>query len=359
MDAKAVSSSGLCSARWLRPFVQAMGERSVDVEGELRGLGLDRVRLTTDAWVSQARVAETLERASQSPGFGTLGLRAAECLIPGDFDVLEYVAATCGTLGEAIRAGVRFMHLMDPGSALSLQVSGDTATLCYHMESSIHSVTAVEFVLASMLFIGRRLTGEPLCPQEVHFRHDLPARKSSYERSFGATVRFGAGKDAMIFAASALDMPLTRPEPVLHSILERHATALAERLPSRRSFKQKVLDLIAEELMSGNPGVENLARRLEISTRTFLRRLKAEDASHRELVTGVRRAMAVQYLTSSEMSMSEIAFALGFSTSNSFHKAFRQWFGTTPVAYRRDEGERASGELKLNESFCSLLAASG
>jgi len=50
---------------------------------------------------------------------------------------------------------------------------------------------------------------------------------------------------------------------------------------------------------------------------------------------------------------------LGFSTSNSFHKAFRQWFGTTPVAYRRDEGERASGELKLNESFCSLLAASG
>ncbi|MFT3925267.1 MAG: AraC family transcriptional regulator [Myxococcales bacterium] len=337
----APTHSGLCSARWLRPFVQAIHEcapRAVvhELALELKHLGLDVQRLTeSEAWLPHARVVELLERVSRASGRPELGLRAAQCVAPGDFDVIEYAAATCANLGDAIRCAARLVQLMNTGARLTLKVSGERALLCYECDEADESHVAAEFVLASMLMLGRRLLGLEINPAEVSLKHPAPTSIEHHASLFQAPIRFGAACDALIMPTAALDIPLPRPEPALHSILQRHATAMLERVPCRRTFKQQVLDLIAEELTNGNPGVENLAHRMDISARTFLRRLKVEGVTHRELVTEVRRALALRYLENTEMSVAEISFVLGFSTSNSFHKAFRQWLGTTPSGYRR------------------------
>lgn len=330
-----VSSDPLCSTRWLRPFVQAMQERHLEVDRELAHSGLSLARLTeSDTWLPRATVVELLERVGRTAD-PALGIHAANCIKQGEFDVLEYAASTCATLGEAIECAGRYLHLMDAGASVSIVVEGERAALCYDCGGLEMASAATEFMLATLLLIGRRATGMFLQPLEVHFRHSAPRDRSAHEALFAAPLTFNAKRDAIYMPAFALQMPLTRPEPALHSILERHANTLLDRVPRRRTFKQRVLELIAEELTHGNPGVDNLANRLHVSPRTFLRRLKREGTTHRELVTEVRRKLALRYLEEGEQTLAEVSYLLGFSSSNAFHKAFRQWMGTTPNEYRR------------------------
>jgi YesN/AraC family two-component response regulator len=50
---------------------------------------------------------------------------------------------------------------------------------------------------------------------------------------------------------------------------------------------------------------------------------------------------ALRYLLhDDDATFGEIAFRLGFSHVEAFHRAFRRWTGTTPLAYRRSRGVR-------------------
>jgi AraC-like DNA-binding protein len=52
-------------------------------------------------------------------------------------------------------------------------------------------------------------------------------------------------------------------------------------------------------------------------------------------VTRYRIQQAKQFLSSDDMSITEIAMEIGFSDSNYFSRAFRKEVGISPVAYRR------------------------
>jgi AraC-like DNA-binding protein len=72
-----------------------------------------------------------------------------------------------------------------------------------------------------------------------------------------------------------------------------------------------------------------------MSPRTLQRRLADEQTSYQALVREVREDLASGYLTESRLSISEIAYLLGFSDVSTFHRAFRRWTHETPRAYRR------------------------
>jgi len=45
--------------------------------------------------------------------------------------------------------------------------------------------------------------------------------------------------------------------------------------------------------------------------------------------------VARKYIREDTMSMTELAFLLGFSESSAFSRAFKQWCGMTPSRYRK------------------------
>jgi len=73
-----------------------------------------------------------------------------------------------------------------------------------------------------------------------------------------------------------------------------------------------------------------------MSERTLRRRLKDEGVQLRELIEQTRREEARRYLERSALSVSEIAYRLGFAQPPAFHRAFRRWLGVSPLQYRRD-----------------------
>lgn len=77
-----------------------------------------------------------------------------------------------------------------------------------------------------------------------------------------------------------------------------------------------------------------MAGRLKMSVRTLNRALAAEDTSYRRLLEQLRRELAVGHLADNRLSVTEVAFLLGFSDQSAFHRAFRRWTGRTPSAFR-------------------------
>lgn len=193
-----------------------------------------------------------------------------------------------------------------------------------------------DIVVAGRISAGSHAVGFRAIPLEVHFQHARPSYWSLYRELLGAEPRFDQPCNAIVVSAAAFDFPLPGADASLHRILRTHAEELLARLPSRRrSLGARVRQQIMDELPGGPPSLESLAGALTISASTLRRRLAEEGRSVSGLLEEVRRAESARMLTRTEMSISEVAFALGFAQPPAFHRAFRRWYGTAPLEYRR------------------------
>ena len=87
-------------------------------------------------------------------------------------------------------------------------------------------------------------------------------------------------------------------------------------------------------LPHGKANKETVAKAVGLSTRTLSRRLADEGTTYDEVVDQLRRSLAVQYIKEPSMSVSQIAWLLGYEGSTSFNHAFSRWTGRSPSAAR-------------------------
>jgi AraC family transcriptional regulator, transcriptional activator FtrA len=83
-------------------------------------------------------------------------------------------------------------------------------------------------------------------------------------------------------------------------------------------------------------GVEQLARHVAVSVRTFARRFKAESGvTPGEWLLEQRLVRARRLLETTDLSVDRIAFEAGFGSVAALRYHFSYRVGTTPAAYRR------------------------
>jgi AraC-like DNA-binding protein len=325
----------------IRPFARHLARLGCDCDALLGRHGLSTAMLhERDLRVPHGQAMELMRAAMALSGDPAIGIRAARCDEPGDFDVVEYAAANCARVGEALQLAARFMALWHDGIVMELDVVPPLATLRVRAIGDLpHEPAAIEFLFASLLAYGSRSVGHPTRPLRVDLAHPAPPGLEDlaiYEEVF-REVRFGCDEHAMWLNAAALDLPHRAPDPSLLQILTHHADGLLRQLSSRpHGFAERARAAIAETLLAGNSSAEQVARRLAVSLRTLHRRLAEEGTSHGELVDDVRRTQAMLHLRGNRFSIGEISFLLGFAHPNGFHKAFKRWTRMTPAQYREE-----------------------
>jgi AraC-like DNA-binding protein len=97
-------------------------------------------------------------------------------------------------------------------------------------------------------------------------------------------------------------------------------------------------------LPHGRARAGEIARRLRFSQRTFARRLALEGLTFSEVVESLRRELAEQYLADSGLSISKIAWLLGYRENSAFAHAFKRWTGKTPRQARAQQGSAQRGK---------------
>jgi transcriptional regulator GlxA family with amidase domain len=95
--------------------------------------------------------------------------------------------------------------------------------------------------------------------------------------------------------------------------------------------------------VGGAPSVGDLARRVAMSRRTFVRRFTlATGTAPREYLQRVRVEAAKRVLESTRRSISAIATEIGYTDAVAFRKLFVRLTGLTPADYRRRYGLQAT-----------------
>jgi AraC-like DNA-binding protein len=74
--------------------------------------------------------------------------------------------------------------------------------------------------------------------------------------------------------------------------------------------------------------------------RTLQRRLKVDGLTYAELLDECRAKMAREYLATSKMPMSNLAYILGYADQSAFNHAFRRWFNMTPRKWHAEHRKR-------------------
>ncbi|TMQ04244.1 MAG: AraC family transcriptional regulator [Deltaproteobacteria bacterium] len=253
----------------IRPFARYLTQIGRDGAAWLGAQGLTPEALTErDLRVPHQQGVALLTEAVALSGDAAIGVHAAHCVEAGDFDVLEYAAANCASVGEALVLACRFMALMHDGLLLELDVAPPLAALRVRGVGGLeHPPAGIEFLFASLLSYGSRSIGHRTRPLRVDFRHPRPARPAGavdtavYEEVF-REVRFGCEADAMWCTTAALNRPHCRPDRSLLQILTNHADALLRQLARPPAFAERARAVIGETLLAGHSGADQVARRV-------------------------------------------------------------------------------------------------
>ena len=101
-------------------------------------------------------------------------------------------------------------------------------------------------------------------------------------------------------------------------------------------FLQKIRQVIEAHLDNSELGIAHLCDAVHLSHTQMFRKLKALTGQNPTLfIRKVRLQKAVLLLQTSEMNISEIAYAVGFSDPNYFSRAFHEEFGKSPSLIRK------------------------
>ena len=116
-------------------------------------------------------------------------------------------------------------------------------------------------------------------------------------------------------------------------------TAAGQPLPSGdvdSDFYRRFLAIFDREIANSELSVEDLASEMGLSRVQFYRKIKSlTNYSPAELLRNLRLKRADTMLRTTEMSVSEILYAVGFSSPSYFTKCYREYFGETPTDVQR------------------------
>jgi AraC-like DNA-binding protein len=174
-----------------------------------------------------------------------------------------------------------------------------------------------------------------LRPAHVELTHQRIPASREFDRFLGHAVQFRAGMDEVSFSRRTGKLPIASADPYLNKLLTEHCERLIIHQRVRTgAIQAQVENAIAELLPHGRASVEFVAKKLGIGRRTLRRRLADEGVSFAVILRELRLELAQQYLAERNLSISRIAWLLGYAEVSGFSHAFRRWTGQAPRAER-------------------------
>lgn len=175
-----------------------------------------------------------------------------------------------------------------------------------------------------------------LTPTRIELPFSPPANDDLMRTLLDAPVVIDSDRAALIIDSSWLGCPIMRDESDIEDLIAHAPRGILARPRYQTSVADQVRGILEAGIRNGElPHADEVATRLNISQQTLRRRLADEGTSTRELTEAVRRDAAISSLVKGEEAIATLSQRLGFSEQSTFARAFRQWTGSTPGAYRR------------------------
>ena len=301
------------------------------------GIGLEQVG-DPNASISLKQLDFLYAACGGATGNPAFGLYIGNVARFDTLDLVGSVIATSGSIREALLDFQHFRELVHPFMDFRLEEHDLETSVIYSPTNPIPLMMKPvysEMFLAGIYKIALSLTEKGFRLVRADFAHPAPECKHLYSDIFNTNIAFNQPQSALIFQTVTMDAPLLGAYPPLHKNLRIQAEKQLINLHSHKSLEKQVTTYLLENIGHGMLSMEEVAQKLNITTRTLQRRLKKENTSYIMLRERVRFDLAQQYLEDPSITMDEIAAHLGFSEPTNFYHAFKRWASISPGEYRK------------------------
>lgn len=282
-----------------------------------------------------------MDAAMNVSGDPHLGLHVGERTTATVLGLTGHIMQSSKDLLHAIRSVQEFTRSFTRLYDFRLEVHGDEGFFfceplpVWNDMSPGTARMSVDISFAAVLHIMRLFTGKQARPLRVLYRYLRPKDLSEYERVLGCRPLFAQDANCLVFALRDLDAPVVGFNPQLNAMLKDLLDAEMRKQAGGTSFSEKVKEIILRNLQVTFPPLEAIAELLHMTPRTLQRKLQEEDTSFRIVSDAVKEEVARNLLANHDLSITEIAMKLGYGEVSSFHRAFKQWVGLTPMDFRK------------------------
>jgi AraC-like DNA-binding protein len=351
---KKIAALPRCGGLLSRLAYERGRKEGIDIEVALRQARVTpREIRNKDAQLGVQNQIKFVELVANATGDPLLGFHLAYSYDLREIGLLYYVIASAETLLGSLLRVARYSAVANDGVDLQVNKGNLVRVRLHYSGVARHSdVHQIEFWMASLVRICRKLIGAKFKPIEIRIMHDRREQVPEIEKLLGCAVKTGADVDEIIFPRESGGYPIVTADPYLNRLCVRFCEETLARLGKKTSpLKVKVENAIAALLPHGEMHFDAVAAQLGMGGRTLARRLASEGHSFSRILDGLRSALARRYLAESNMSISEIAWLLGYSEVANFTHAFHRWTGTNP----RTERAKARRSIKYNASKSGLM----
>lgn len=272
----------------------------------------------------------------------------------GTYGMLVRASLTSPTLGVALKRWCRHHGLVTDDIELSVEELDGKAHIRLRELKDLGAQRefGVLSILRNLYGVACWLIDSRITLEQVQFAFEAPAHQAVYPLMFQGPVEFGhadasASKHAvseLVMNASYLELPLRRDEAALQRMLETALTLTVLQYRKDRLLLTQVKQALAMHPQDTH-SAEDLAPLLNLSPRSLHRQLKEEGTSLQVLKDEVRRERAIELLQRTRKPVKQVAESAGFQNEKSFIRAFKQWTGQTPAAFR--DARHRSGKAPM------------
>jgi len=254
-----------------------------------------------------------------------LGFHLAQVLDLREIGLLYYVAASSEMLRSALQRVARYCSIINQGVSLKyIEAENVVMNFRYVGVRRLLDRHQIEFFMTSLIRMCRRLTEQNLVPSRVsliHMRHNASLEFVDF---LGCDVKFGAAVDEITFMPSVKQATVVSADHYLNELLIKYfEDALSARPNYRDSFRSSVENAIIPLLPHGKVRVTEISRQLGVSQRTLARRLSVEGLTFSDVLERLRSDLAERYLAEQDLSISQVAWLLGYQEVSALTHAYR------------------------------------
>ena len=309
----------------------------IDIEPICRALGIDSSDLQSlTARISLERICRLLETCAVLSDDEAFGLKSAAIFTLGSSGPFGYGMMTAPTPRHFLQFLADHLPFASQARDCRLRVTETEAVLSWTFSPLVPRRTQyVDLLVALQLRHLRHLVGSDGETVAVGLQRQRPAQPALFRERMTRHISYGMPVNSLHIPARLLDHVNPGGDETLFKLMDIQLRTLHSDMTTDEVFVEQVRRYIRQRIAEPNLALDAVSRYFGLSERTFQRRLADFATTLNDLRDEERRRLSVALLRDSNLSISAIAYRLGYSAPSAFTRSVYRWFGAAPKTLRR------------------------
>ncbi|WP_151742822.1 MULTISPECIES: AraC family transcriptional regulator [unclassified Acinetobacter] len=256
------------------------------------------------------------------------------------FGAWGFAILSSPTIEAALHLALRYLQLSSFFCKLETSKVGEHTVITFNHDSLPQDLVyfLAERDYTTIMSLQKDILPLSLPVMEINVALPTPLYADRFVELTGYAINFDQPRSCIIIETRLLNLPLPQADHFTRTYYEKECQNLWIRRSTIGKFSQKIRNILLLK-PSQMPNIEEIATQLEITVRMLQRHLASEGITYERLVSNIREDLAEDLLTTTELTIEEIAAQLGYSEASAFSRAFKRWKNVSPKYFRANSSQ--------------------